>query len=111
MVEQVASDIDTTDYYSDSLKRKLIFERDYRKCVYCLIELGEDQFVLDHLVPLSKGGTNKKINLVTSCEKCNQRKSNKEPTESLLENYRNKLINQEEYLQQKDYIEKISEEM
>jgi len=108
-VEQTVIDVDVTDYYTDSSKRKLIYERDKGKCVYCLIELSEDLFVLDHLIPLSKGGTNKKFNLVTSCEKCNQRKNNQEPIEFLLENYRSKLISQEEYLKQKDYTEKLLE--
>jgi|GEM_PF-6544296 len=45
--------------------------------------------------------------VVTSCENCNQGKSNQESFEFLLENYRNKLISQEKYLKQKEYIEKL----
>lgn len=107
--EQAPTNIDFTDYYTEPSKRRIIFERDHGKCVYCLIELSDNTFVLDHLMPLSRGGTNKQFNLVTSCVDCNQRKSNQEPIEFLLENYRNKLIDQEEYLKQKDYVERLLE--
>jgi len=107
IVFEEIDDTDNTDYYSNLSKRKQIYERDNRKCVYCRIELDENSFMLDHIIPVSKGGTNKKFNLVTSCEKCNQRKQNQEPMQFLLVNYRNQLISQEEYLTQKEYIEKL----
>jgi hypothetical protein len=35
----------------------------------------------DHLVPLSRGGTNDWSNVVTACSPCNTRKSNRLPSE------------------------------
>jgi hypothetical protein len=101
---------DEADYYTDSERRLVILERDRRKCVYCLIDLSEDSYFLDHLAPLSKGGTHRKFNLVAACEGCNQRKRDKDPIEFLKDNYRSQLINQNEYLTQKDYIENILKE-
>lgn len=43
----------------------MVSERDRHKCTYCLVDVAEDSYVLDHIVPVSKGGTNKKFNLVT----------------------------------------------
>jgi len=65
---------DEADYYSDPERRLMILGRDKRKCIYCLLDVSEDSYVLDHITPVSKGGTNRKFNLLTSCEGCNQRK-------------------------------------
>lgn len=98
---------DTADYYSDPERRLMVLDRDNRKCVYCLIDVSEDSYFLDHITPVSKGGTNKKFNLVTSCDGCNQRKQDDDAIHFLLSNYRNQLINQNEYLRQKEYIENL----
>lgn len=42
------------------------------KCVYCGIEAT----TLDHIVPKSKGGSNRNYNLVPCCRPCNQGKGN-----------------------------------
>lgn len=44
------------------------------RCVYCGIFLTKEILTIDHIVPLSKGGSNCKTNLVTSCQQCNCRK-------------------------------------
>ena len=46
-------------------------------CIYCLkkIEFGKD--TLEHKIPVSRGGTNKKSNLAIVCKKCNCSKNNK----------------------------------
>ena len=50
-------------------------------CVYCLnpVEFGNDS--LDHIIPLSRDGTNKKENLTIACCKCNCSKGTKLLTE------------------------------
>ena len=98
---------DDTDYYTDSERRLMILERDGRKCTYCLVDVAEDSYVLDHIVPVSKGGTNKKFNLVTSCQECNQGKQDEDAIKFLSKNYRAQLISRNEYLKQKDYIENL----
>ncbi len=96
---------DERDYYTDPERRLEILARDARRCAYCTIEVSEDDFVLDHLTPVIKGGTNRKTNLVTSCASCNRRKQDGDPVEFLLQNYRNKLIDQQEYLRLKERID------
>jgi hypothetical protein len=53
-------------------KRLAIYLRDGLACIYCgaAVEDGT-QLTLDHVKPVSKGGTNKEGNLVTACLKCN----------------------------------------
>jgi 5-methylcytosine-specific restriction endonuclease McrA len=57
------------------------------RCVYCNEPLGTD-WHLDHLVPLSKGGTNYPNNLVPSCAKCNLQKGRKSLKNFVLETMR-----------------------
>lgn len=55
--------------------RLAVFQRDDFKCQYC----GASGVPLDcdHVVPLSRGGTNEKSNLKTACKPCNQSKGDK----------------------------------
>ena len=98
---------DERDYYSDPGRRLTILARDGHACVYCAAPLSEETFVLDHILPVAKGGTNRKHNLVTACESCNGRRSEREPGEFLRENYRQQFLSQAEFLCQKEYIEKL----
>lgn len=52
--------------------KKKIFHRD-GKCLKCGL-LFSWEFTLDHIVPLSKGGTNEEFNLQTLCDNCNRDK-------------------------------------
>lgn len=55
-----------------------IFTRDGNRCVYC----GRaDDLTLDHVVPLSRGGSNEPDNLATACRSCNSSKNAKTPEE------------------------------
>jgi len=101
---------DGRDYYTDSARRLMILSRDGEACVYCTAALSEDNFVLDHLVPVARGGTNRRGNLVAACEVCNRRRSESEPVRFLRENYRQQLLTQDEFLRQKDYIETLLSE-
>jgi len=48
----------------------LNFKSNQFLCEYCLCEVGCD-YHIDHIVPISKGGTNELVNLAISCPKCN----------------------------------------
>ena len=54
---------------------KIIFERDNYTCTYCGKIGGKLEG--DHIIPISKGGTNELHNLTTSCRKCNRQKKDK----------------------------------
>jgi 5-methylcytosine-specific restriction endonuclease McrA len=59
--------------------RNRIYKRDNHECVYCG---SKKQLTLDHVIPKSRGGSNNWENLVTSCFKCNSKKSNMTPDEA-----------------------------
>ena len=62
-----------------------LFARDGYRCQYCHRPQGElrhrECLTRDHLIPLSRGGTNEWTNVVTACSPCNTRKANHLPEE------------------------------
>ena len=62
-----------------------LFARDDYRCQYCHRTQAElktrECLTRDHLVPLSRGGTNEWTNVVTACSSCNTRKGNHLPEE------------------------------
>ena len=55
-----------------------IFRRDSFTCLYCGRRPPDVVLELDHVHPVSKGGTNDELNLVTSCYDCNRGKAAKD---------------------------------
>jgi 5-methylcytosine-specific restriction endonuclease McrA len=54
-------------------------EGQHRRCWHCSKKLKN--YHVDHLIPLSRGGSNGPENIVIACPKCNLRKHNKLPWE------------------------------
>jgi len=52
-----------------------IFARDNFTCRYCGVQADNAVLVLDHVIPVAKGGTSDEANLITACESCNQGKA------------------------------------
>jgi 5-methylcytosine-specific restriction endonuclease McrA len=60
--------------------RTRVLERDGFKCRRCGCGPSDAQLVVDHIVPVAKGGTAAFENLQTLCRPCNAGKSDREPT-------------------------------
>ena len=62
-----------------------LFARDRYRCQYCGRTAAElrprESLTRDHLIPMSRGGTNDWTNVVTACSPCNTRKGNRMPEE------------------------------
>lgn len=55
-----------------------ILRRDGFKCVYCGAKaFNGAELQVDHIFPVSLGGSNSESNLITSCKECNQGKKAK----------------------------------
>ena len=55
-----------------------VFERDGFRCGYCGATPKTAQLHVDHIVPVSKGGTDHPSNLATACSECNLGKADLE---------------------------------
>ena len=63
--------------YAERVKRIDIFRRDNFTCEYCKKKLKINECVVDHRIPIVKGGSNTVENCTTSCNLCNSRKNDK----------------------------------
>lgn len=74
--------------------RTKVYERDGHACVYCGRGEGEHapteaasdgELSVDHVIPVTRGGSNEISNLVTACVPCNNFKNNRTPEEAGLD--------------------------
>jgi len=80
-----------------------VFKRDSFTCQYCGRKSPDVLLVIDHIEPVSKGGTNDILNLITSCADCNAGKSDRQLSDStVLDKQRQQL---EELQERKEQIE------
>ena len=60
-----------------ALTNSSLFARDCNICAYCGQTFREDRLTRDHIKPVSKGGLDTWMNVVTACERDNHRKDDK----------------------------------
>ena len=58
----------------DPDERRALWEEQNRRCGYCGTKIGFSEVTIDHIIPLSKGGTNALDNLQACCGFCNKAK-------------------------------------
>lgn len=80
-----------------------VFKRDSFTCQYCGQKSPDVLLEIDHIEPVSQGGTNDILNLLTSCRACNSGKSDRRLSDtSVVEKQRRQL---EELQERKEQIE------
>jgi hypothetical protein len=65
-----------------TLNKWTLFARDRHVCAYCAGRFPEDELTMEHVTPLSRGGRQAWMNLVTACRGCNHRKGSRTPEEA-----------------------------
>jgi len=60
-------------------QRRQLHREQAGRCWYCTRTISFHLATVDHIQPLSKGGTNKMQNLVMACPDCNKTKGSTEP--------------------------------
>lgn len=65
--------IEELDFFDVVENRPLILKRDESRCFYCLRQVNESTYVLEHVVSRPTGNNGYR-NLVTACRACNNRK-------------------------------------
>jgi hypothetical protein len=71
------------DFYNVKENRLRVFERDAYKCYNCGKQLTRFDATLDHLIPVSRGGSNSFGNLSTCCLGCNSKRRNRDLSDHL----------------------------
>lgn len=54
--------------------RRRVFAKGGGKCWYCGVILKMETFHVEHMTPISRGGTHEFDNLVPACKPCNSKK-------------------------------------
>jgi len=87
-----------------------VFKRDKFSCQFCGKSAPDCILEIDHLKPISKGGDNNILNLITSCYECNRGKSGNEISDdSIIKKQLNQLELLEEKRQQLKLLSKWKE--
>jgi 5-methylcytosine-specific restriction endonuclease McrA len=68
--------------YSPPLNNPALFKRDAHTCLYCGQRFLARDLSRDHVRPLSRGGDDTWVNVVTACKRCNNHKANRNPEQA-----------------------------
>lgn len=80
MPNRILREVDVSMSKRQGISKKIrfeVFKRDSFKCQYCGKSSPDVVLHVDHISPVSKGGENDLLNLITSCVDCNLGKSDK----------------------------------
>jgi len=64
------------------LNNRELFHRDRSICAFCGGQFNPLKLTCDHILPMSRGGGDAWMNVVTACRTCNQKKGNRTPEEA-----------------------------
>ena len=73
------------DSYTPPLSNKALFRRDQSLCLYCGDQFPSALLSRDHVKPLSQGGADNWVNVVTACKRCNNFKAGRTPEQAGME--------------------------
>jgi 5-methylcytosine-specific restriction endonuclease McrA len=65
-----------------ALTNAALFARDRMLCLYCGGHFSRGELTRDHVQPVSKGGRDTWVNVVTACWACNVKKGNRTPQQA-----------------------------
>jgi hypothetical protein len=68
--------------FTPSLNNSYLFRRDQYLCMYCGGEFDVHNLSRDHILPVSRAGSDSWTNVVTACKRCNHRKADQTPEEA-----------------------------
>jgi 5-methylcytosine-specific restriction endonuclease McrA len=68
--------------YVPPLSNQSLFRRDQNLCLYCGEQFPNYLLSRDHVHPLSQGGEDRWVNVVTACKRCNNHKAGRTPEQA-----------------------------
>jgi len=93
--------------YKDPAKRRLLLRRDRGRCFYCRKLLKISELHVDHLEPISAGGSTRMENSVACCERCNREKGPAPASRYLYLLYRMRRLSHRRYKERKIALRKL----
>ncbi|MGZ4431542.1 MAG: HNH endonuclease, partial [Gaiellales bacterium] len=79
VILQVPAYVELRPIAKRNVVRRVLFCRDNWRCSYCGRDGGPNDLTVDHVKPLSRGGSHTWDNVVAACRRCNHRKGNRLP--------------------------------
>ena len=70
------------NHFTPPLCNRTLFRRDDHRCLYCGGQFSRSELTRDHVVPISRGGSDKWENVVAACKRCNWLKDCQTPEEA-----------------------------
>jgi hypothetical protein len=68
--------------FTPPLCNRTLFRRDDHRCLYCGDRFSRGELTRDHVLPVSRGGSDRWENVVAACRRCNWQKDNQTPEEA-----------------------------
>ncbi len=69
-------------HYTPPLNNLTLFKRDAHLCLYCGERFPDWALSRDHITPISRGGLDIWMNVVTACKRCNNHKAGRTPEQA-----------------------------
>lgn len=68
--------------YQPPLNNQTLFRRDGNLCMYCGHHFMACDLSRDHITPISQGGEDTWVNVITACRRCNNHKAGRTPAQA-----------------------------
>ncbi len=68
--------------HTPAITNTKLFARDRHLCAYCGHQFRFDELTREHIIPVSRGGADTWMNVITACRACNGHKGNRKPEEA-----------------------------
>lgn len=88
--------LEEMDFFEEADNRLRILAREDGKCFYCKRAIGQENYVIEHVVSRPVGD-NTYRNLVAACRQCNNRKGGRDVEEHCRNLYRDSLLSADEF--------------
>ncbi len=98
--------LEQMDFFAVAENRKLILEREGRRCFYCLAVLNGENYVIEHVLS-RPSGDNSYRNVVAACRQCNNRKSAETAEDFLRTLYREGMLSSEDFKDRLSHLERL----
>jgi hypothetical protein len=105
--EPVATpDLEVEDFFNVDENRARILMREEHRCFYCLRNLNEENYVIEHVVSRPVGD-NTYRNVVAACRQCNNRKGSSDVEDWLRTLYRDGFLGEAEFQERISHLQRL----